>query len=71
MAPLHQLEYVTPSLVALAARKIYPHRIEVAKPETERSMQWGSDYNAVTAMLDGLTAESIVEDVLGALEVPL
>ncbi|KAI9777828.1 MAG: hypothetical protein M1839_008505 [Geoglossum umbratile] len=71
LAPLHSLTYVTPSLVALAARKVYPHRIVVATPETERSMQWGSDYKTIVAMLEGITPDEIVDEVLSTVEVPL
>ena len=71
LAPLHAVHYVTPSLVALAARKVYPHRIAITSAENERSMQWGSDINAVSAMLDGISGEDIVEEVLGMVEVPL
>jgi hypothetical protein len=71
LAPLHSLTYVTPSLVALAARKVYPHRIVVATPETERSMQWGSDYKTVVTMLEGITPDEIVDEVLSTVEVPL
>jgi hypothetical protein len=73
LAPLHNLSYATPSLVALAARKIYPHRIHVVKPERERSMQWGSDVDAVAALLEGVGPEDVIEDVLGTSgpEVPL
>ena len=65
LAPLHNLSYATPSLIALAARKIYPHRIHIVQPEKERSMQWGSDVGAITALLEGLGAEDVIEDVLG------
>jgi len=58
-------------LVALAARKVFTHRILVATPETERSMQWGSDYNAVSDALDGMTPERIVDEVLANVECPL
>lgn len=73
LAPLHGLAYVTPSLVALAARKIYLHRIRIVQPEQERSMQWGSDLDAVSALLEGVGAEDVVEDVLGnaGVEAPL
>lgn len=71
LAPLHQLEFVTPALVAMAARKIYPHRIEITTPENERSMQYGSDLAAVTALLKGVTAEQVIEEVLVAVEAPL
>jgi hypothetical protein len=73
LAPLHDLSYATPSLIALAARKIYPHRIHVVKPENERSMQWGSDLDAVATLLEGIRAEDVIEEVLGTsgAEVPL
>lgn len=66
LAPLHNLTYATPSLIALAARKIYIHRIHIVKPEKERSMQYGSDLEAVTEILQGVGAEEVIEDVLGS-----
>ena len=71
LAPLHSLAFVTPALVALAAKKIYPHRIRIAAPEHERSMQYGSDLDVVASMLDGLTSEDIVDEVLSIVEAPL
>jgi len=71
LAPLHGLSYITPSLVALAARKIYPHRIVITAPENERSMQWGSSLDAVKAVLEGVTVEDVIEEVLQSVEVPL
>jgi len=32
----------------------------------ERSMQWGSDIDAVAAILDGIGPEEVIEDVLGS-----
>ena len=57
--------------MALAARKVYPHRIVLAAPEDERSMQWGSSLDAVKAMLDGVTPDDVVDDVLQSVEPPL
>ena len=54
-------------MVALAARKIYPHRIVITAPENERSMQWGSSLEAVKAV----TVEDVIEEVLESVEVPL
>lgn len=71
LAPLHGLDFVTPSLVSLAARKIYNHRITICKPENERSMQYGSDLKAVSALLEDMTAADVVEEVLEAVEAPL
>lgn len=51
--------------MALAARKIYVHRINIVKPERERSMQWGSDVEAIATVLDGIGAEDVIEEVLG------
>lgn len=71
LAPLHGLSYVPPSLVELAVRKIYPHRITLVTPATERSLQWGSDPTAIKAMLQGFTIEDAIEDVLASVESPL
>ncbi|KXX79034.1 Uncharacterized protein YeaC [Madurella mycetomatis] len=71
LAPLHGLDYVTPSLVALAAKKVYLHRIQVvADPQRERSMQWGSELGAVRALLEGVGPEEVIEDVIGLVGVP-
>ncbi|KAK3686032.1 hypothetical protein B0T22DRAFT_430187 [Podospora appendiculata] len=70
LAPLHGLDYVTPSLVGLAARKVYLHRLAVVAPERERSMQWGSELAAVEALLEGVGPEDVVDDVLGMVAVP-
>ncbi|KAF2272685.1 uncharacterized protein EI97DRAFT_436765 [Westerdykella ornata] len=71
LAPLHSLPYTTPALVALAARKIYTHRIVITPPERERSLQWGSSLEAVKAVLEGVTPRDVVEEVLESVEVPL
>ncbi|THW66083.1 hypothetical protein D6D20_01601 [Aureobasidium pullulans] len=71
LAPLHDLTYAPPSLVALAARKVYAHRLVLATSNTERSMQWGSDYRAVEQVLQGVTVEDAIESVLSSVEAPL
>ncbi|KAI4261984.1 MAG: hypothetical protein L6R42_002832 [Xanthoria sp. 1 TBL-2021] len=71
LAPLSGLDYVTPSLVAIAARKVYPHRIILTVPERDRSLQYGSELAAVKAVLEGVTPEAVIEDVLAAVEAPL
>lgn len=65
------MDYMSPSMVALAARKIYPHRIVITAPEHERSMEWGSSLEAVKAVLEGVTPEDVIEEVLESVEVPL
>lgn len=71
LAPLHDLTYCPPSLVALAVRKVYPHRLVLADVKTERSMQWGSDPHAVKEALKDVTVEDAIEDVLKSVEAPL
>lgn len=71
LAPLHGMDFVPPSLVALAARKIYPHRIVLATAENEKSLLWGSDPEAIKELLEGLTVEDAIEEVLASIEAPL
>ncbi|KAH7152107.1 hypothetical protein B0J13DRAFT_438580 [Dactylonectria estremocensis] len=71
LAPLHNLDYVTPALVGLAAGKVYLHRIQLTPPGKERSMQWGSRVDAVEALLEDIGPEDVIEDVLGMVTAPL
>lgn len=71
LAPLHKLDYVTPALIGLAVRKVYLHRIRITEPEKERSMQWGSQLEAVEALLEGVGPEEVVEEVLEMVTAPL
>ncbi|KAJ9662891.1 hypothetical protein H2198_001119 [Neophaeococcomyces mojaviensis] len=71
LAPLHGINFVTPSLVMLAARKVYPHRIMITNPGRERSMQYGSDLAAVVELLDGLTPQEVIEMVLRTVQCPI
>jgi hypothetical protein len=71
LAALHGLDFVTPSLVALAVKKVFPHRITIASPERERSMQFGSDLTAVKQFLEGLTPELAIDAVLAKVDCPL
>ncbi|KAI9667434.1 MAG: hypothetical protein M1821_000249 [Bathelium mastoideum] len=71
LAPLHALSFVPPSLVALATRKVYSHRLVLTAPENERSLQWGSSIEAVQELLDNVTVQDVIEEVLKTVEVPL
>lgn len=71
LAALHRLDFVTPALVGLAARKVYLHRIQLTPPEKERSMQWGSKLEAVEALLEDIGSEDVIEDVLGMVTAPV
>lgn len=71
LAPLHGLAFVTPPLVPLAARKIYRHRISIVSPENERSLLYGSDLAAMELLLKDMSPETILDEVLHMIEVPL
>ncbi|KAL3441591.1 hypothetical protein BJX65DRAFT_245269 [Aspergillus insuetus] len=70
VAIIHGINYLTPPIVALAAKKVFRHRIVVAKPEDDRSLQYGSDLKAVAKVLEYATPDTILESVL-TLEAPL
>ncbi|OGE57794.1 hypothetical protein PENARI_c001G09328 [Penicillium arizonense] len=70
LAPLHGIDYLTPSIVALAARKVFRHRIIVTAPGEDRSLQYGSNIHAVSQVLADVTPDTILDGVL-ALEPPL
>lgn len=71
LAVIHGQIYISPSLVALGIRKIYPHRITITRPKAERSVQYGSQLSAVSAILEGYTAGKVIEEVLSLVEVPI
>lgn len=71
LAPLHKLDFVTPALVGLAARKIYLHRIRITAPEHERSMQWGSSLEAVQSLLENVGPEEVISQVLEMVTAPV
>ncbi|OHE95928.1 hypothetical protein CORC01_08780 [Colletotrichum orchidophilum] len=71
LAPLHRLNFVTPALVHLAIRKVYLHRIRIVHAKQERSMQWGSQLEAIESILEGVGAEDVIEDVISMVAAPL
>ncbi|OAX82976.1 hypothetical protein ACJ72_02676 [Emergomyces africanus] len=71
LAPLQRVNYVFPSLVALAARRVYRHRISVAEPAGDRSLMYGSTLKAVDLLLASATPETIIEEALADVEAPL
>ena len=71
LAPLHGIDFVTPSLITLAAKKVFPHRLTIASPARDRSLQYGSNFGAVKQYLHGLLPEGVIEAVLGKVECPL
>ena len=71
LAVIHGQTYVSPSLVALAIRKIYPHRITILEPEAERSIQYGSDLKAVSAVLKEYHPSKVIEEILASVDIPV
>lgn len=71
LAIIHGQSYVSPSLVALAIRKIYPHRVTITGPEAERSIQYGSDFQAASAVLKGYDPSQVIEEVLASVDTPI
>ncbi|UKZ72857.1 hypothetical protein TrVFT333_000494 [Trichoderma virens FT-333] len=51
--------------------KIFLHRIRLTEPEKERSMQWGSQLEAVEALLEDVGPEEVMEEVLEMVTAPL
>lgn len=56
--------------MALAARKVFRHRIIVTAPGHDRSLQYGSDLAAVSLVLADVTPDTILDGVL-ELEPPI
>lgn len=71
LASLHGIDYLTPSVVCLAAKKVYRHRIMIARPEDDRSLQYGSHLDSVRILLKGVDPDRIINTVLSEVETPL
>ncbi|KIW64484.1 hypothetical protein PV04_09413 [Phialophora macrospora] len=71
LAPFHGIDFVTPSLVALAAKKIYPHRIIMATPSRERSTQYGTDLASACDLLNDLDPDKVIQNVLDTIDCPI
>ena len=68
---MHGIDYLTPSIIVLATKKVFLHRIVLAKPEDDRSLQYGSDLEAVAQVLSNVTPETILDNVLSEIDVPV
>ncbi|VVT54103.1 uncharacterized protein SAPINGB_P003908 [Magnusiomyces paraingens] len=72
MCVVHGNEYATPSLVALAARKLFPLKVDMCRlPEYEPTLHYGSDIKLVTQWMKKWDAELIIDDVLNIVPAPL
>lgn len=69
---VHGSEYATPSLVAIAARKVFPLKVDLCRhPEDEPTLHYGSDIKLVTKWLQKWDVELIIDDVLNIVPSPL
>lgn len=68
---LHDYDFATPSLVAVAARKLFPFRIEICNPKDEPSLKYGGDIKIVTQWMKKWDTELVVEDVINVVPPPL
>lgn len=71
LCTLHDYQYATPSIVAIAARKVFPLKIELCHPEDEPTLNYGGDINIITNWLKKWDQSLIIEDVLNNVEPPL
>ena len=65
------LQFANPSIVALAAYRIYGHRIVVADKDTDRGVVWGSRKGVVDKYLAQVDADMIINNVLEEVRAPL
>ncbi|EXJ84033.1 hypothetical protein A1O3_04700 [Capronia epimyces CBS 606.96] len=70
LAPFHGIDYVTPALITLAAKKVYPHRIIMASPTRERSTQYGTNVTTARDLLRDLDPHTVLQHVLDTVECP-
>lgn len=72
LAPLHSLDFVTPSLASLGVYKAYSHRIELVQhPDGERSILWGSRPSAIAEYLRHVDVQGVLDEVVTGVKVPL
>lgn len=68
---LHGTLYATPSLVALAARKIFPLKLEICIPQDEPTLHYGSDIKLLSKWVSKWDQEMVIDDVLNNVMAPL
>jgi MoxR-like ATPase len=72
LCALHGLDFVTPSLVSLAARKVYPHRLRISAAERDRGLMYGGDLRGTKEWYKGYdSVDDVIEEVLEMVEAPL
>jgi MoxR-like ATPase len=68
---LNSSSFATPTLISLAARTLFPLKIELVTVQDEPSLHYGSDINLLKKWLPKWNAEMVIEDVLTAVPSPL
>ncbi|CAN6665162.1 hypothetical protein TRVA0_036S01288 [Trichomonascus vanleenenianus] len=68
---LHNYEFATPTLVSIAARKIFPLKIEMCDPYDEPTLQYGGDVQLIAKWMKQWDQELIIESVLEQVDPPL
>lgn len=72
MCVFEQRDFATPSLVAKAARKIFPLKIDMCRnPEDEPTLHYGSDIRIVSKWMKKWDVVLIIDDVLSIVPTPL
>jgi len=71
LTTIHGNSFATPAIIGLAFRKVYRHRVQITTADFERSVQYGSHPKTIASILDGITVDSILENVLQEVEVPV
>lgn len=64
-------QYITPYLVKIASRKIFPIKINLVNYDREMSLNWGSDIALTKAFVEKWDADLVLENVLSTVKPPL
>lgn len=68
---MHNLPYATPSIVKMAARKVFPLKIEICEPTDEPTLHYGGDVKLITKYMQKWDQNMIIENVLEKVEPPV
>ncbi|KAG5366546.1 hypothetical protein CJU89_0979 [Yarrowia sp. B02] len=71
MCVLNDSDFATPSVIAVAARKLLPSSVHIASPEFEPSLAYGSDYKLIEEYITSWDGALVVEDVLNRVKAPV
>ncbi|KAK9469680.1 hypothetical protein V1512DRAFT_15343 [Lipomyces arxii] len=71
LCPLHHVGYAIPTIVVIAARKVFGHRINMATAAEDRSVLYGSDPKAVGQFLQEWTPDLVLDDIFETVPAPI